>query len=51
MRQSGIESEYIDLLQGRVKQSVLTRHYLSPSNDLKDRVLDAVSGLQKQIMH
>ena len=51
MRQSGIESEYIDLLQGRVKQSVLTRHYLSPSNDLKDRVLDAVSGLQKQIMY
>ena len=49
LRRKGIEPEIVDLLQGRVSQSVLTRHYLAPSHDLKNRVLDAVAELQKQI--
>jgi len=49
IRHKGIEPEVCDLLQGRVSQSVLTRHYVAPSQDLKDRVLDAVAALQKEI--
>jgi intergrase/recombinase len=49
LRQMGIKPEVVDLLQGRVSQSVLTRHYLAPSQYLKNRVLDAVAELQKQI--
>ncbi|HKG71455.1 MAG TPA: integrase [Nitrososphaeraceae archaeon] len=45
----GIQSEIIDFLQGRTSTSVFSRHYLSPSNDLKDRVLNAVNELQKEI--
>jgi hypothetical protein len=49
LRQKGIEPEVVDLLQGRVSQSVLTRHYLAPDNRLRERVLNAVSELQQQI--
>ena len=45
----GIGPEIVDLLQGRVSQLVLTRHFLAPSHDLKNRVLDAVVELQKRI--
>jgi intergrase/recombinase len=45
----GIQSEIIDFLQGRTSTSVFSRHYLSPLNDLKDRVLNAVNELQKEI--
>jgi len=49
LRQKGIEPEIVDLLQGRVGQSVLVRRYQSPDNRLKKRVLEAVSELQKQL--
>jgi hypothetical protein len=49
LRKEGVEPEVVDLLQGRVSQSVLTRHYLTPSNDLKDRVLDSLSRLNQAI--
>jgi intergrase/recombinase len=49
LRQKGIEPEVVDLLQGRVSQSVLTRHYLAPSHDLKNKVLDVVAELQKNL--
>jgi hypothetical protein len=49
LNRSGIPNEHIDMLQGRVNPSVLARHYLAPSNDLKDRVLTAVDKLQKEI--
>lgn len=45
----GIGPEIVDLLLGRVSQLVLTRHFLAPSHDLKNRVLDAVVELQKRI--
>jgi intergrase/recombinase len=47
--QSGIDSTTVDMLQGRCPANVLARHYQTPSKGLKDRVLDAVSGLQKEI--
>ncbi len=49
LRQSGIQSEVVNLLQGRVDSDILTRHYLVPQNSLKDQVLDAVKQLQKMI--
>jgi hypothetical protein len=36
-------------LKGRVITSVFSRHYLTPQNDLKDKLLDAVTKLQKNI--
>jgi intergrase/recombinase len=49
LHQCGIQSEIIDFLQGRVSKSVFSRHYLTPSQDLKDRVLEAVDKLRKEI--
>jgi intergrase/recombinase len=45
----GVTAEEVDFLQGRTSPSVFSRHYLAPSDNLKDRVLSAVSELQKQI--
>ncbi len=49
LRQKGIQSEFVNLLQGRVDSDILTRHYLVPSSSLKDQVLDAVKELQRMI--
>jgi hypothetical protein len=46
LRHKGIEPEVVDLLQGRVSQSTLVRHYQSPDSTLKQRVLDAVASLE-----
>jgi intergrase/recombinase len=41
--------EEVDLLQGRIGESIFTRHYFSPSFiELKDRTLKAVEGLRQQ---
>lgn len=48
-QEGGIQPEVVDMLQGRVSQSVLTRHYLTPSNDLKDRVLSSLSKLSSKL--
>jgi intergrase/recombinase len=48
LRSHGLGAEEVDFLQGRANPSVFSRHYLSPSN-LRDRVLNAVAELQKQI--
>jgi len=49
LRKEGIAPEIVDLLQGRVSQSILTRHYLSPSQNMKDDVLQALEKLQSQL--
>jgi intergrase/recombinase len=49
LRQQGIQPELIDMLQGRVPPSVLTRHYLVPGLDYKTQVLEAVDKLRKQL--
>jgi intergrase/recombinase len=49
LRQEGIQPEVVDLLQGRVSQSILTRHYLVPQSTLKDDVLRALKKLQRLI--
>lgn len=47
LRKKGIQPEVVDMLQGRVSQSILTRHYLVPQDGLKEQVLDALKELQK----
>jgi intergrase/recombinase len=47
--QSGIATEEIDFLQGRVNPSVFSRHYLTPSQDLKSKVIEALEQLQRQL--
>jgi intergrase/recombinase len=49
LRREGIQPEVVDMLQGRVSQSVLTRHYLVPQSSLKDQVLDALKKLQREL--
>jgi intergrase/recombinase len=49
LRKEGIAPEIVDLLQGRVSQSILTRHYLAPSQSMKDDVLQALEKLQQQL--
>ncbi len=50
LRQSGgIQPEVVNLLQGRVDQDVLTRHYLVPQEGLKNQVLKALEKLKEQI--
>jgi intergrase/recombinase len=45
----GVSSEEVDFLQGRVNPSVFSRHYLTPDNSLRTRVLDALKQLQGQL--
>jgi intergrase/recombinase len=49
LRHSGIQPEIVDMLQGRVSQSILTRHYLVPKPSFKEDVLNALQELQKQL--
>ena len=49
LRKEGIQPEVVDMLSGRVSQSVLVRHYLVPQSTLKDDVLRAITKLQKEI--
>jgi intergrase/recombinase len=49
LRQSGIESEIVDILQGRVPNTVFARHYFTPSLDYRAKVLCALDKLRKDI--
>jgi intergrase/recombinase len=49
LRKEGIAPEIVDLLQGRVSQSILTRHYLAPAQSMKDDVLRALEKLHQNI--
>ena len=39
----------IDLLQGRTGKSVLVNHYIKPSKDYKDKILQALNELKKEL--
>jgi hypothetical protein len=49
LRKDGIQPEVVDMLQGRVSQSILTRHYLTPDSNLSSTVLDSLYKLQQAI--
>jgi intergrase/recombinase len=49
LRKEGIQPEVVDMLQGRVSPSILTRYYLVPQASLKDRALEAVAKLKSEM--
>lgn len=51
LRQEGIETEVIDLLQGRISNSMFVKHYYRPDLDtIFERVRKAVSKLHDLIV-
>ena len=48
-QRGGIEAELVDLLQGRVSQSVFTRHYLVPTSDFRQKVLQSLINLKREL--
>jgi intergrase/recombinase len=49
LHKQGIADVMIDMLQGRTPKSVLMQHYLTPTTDYKDRILDAVNKLKSKL--
>jgi len=47
----GISSDLIDALQGRISKNIFLRRYLTPSADYKNKILDAITELQKQLIN
>jgi intergrase/recombinase len=51
LRNEGIESELIDLLQGRIPNSVFVRHYYRPDSSKFDEVREKLVKLHKLILN
>jgi hypothetical protein len=49
INKSGIDNTTVDMLQGRVSQSVLVRHYQTPDSNLSSRILDSLNKLHRAI--
>jgi intergrase/recombinase len=51
MVRHGLIKEEVDLLQGRISESIFVRHYWSPAiKELKQRVIKALTELEKEIL-
>jgi intergrase/recombinase len=50
LHRHGVTAEAIDFLHGRTSPSVFSRHYLTPDNSLRTRVLEAVEKLHTQLL-
>jgi intergrase/recombinase len=50
LHSKGISSDLIDALQGRISKNIFLRHYLTPSADYKNKILDAINTLQKELL-
>lgn len=44
-----INSTTVDMLQGRVSPSILTRHYLVPESSLRQKVLQSMVKLKAEL--
>jgi hypothetical protein len=49
LKQHGIETEIINMLQGRIGKDIFLRHYMTPNNNFKDKVLNALEELQQTL--
>lgn len=49
LKQSGVEAEIVDLLQGRVPKTVFARHYFMPELDYREKVITALQKLKYDI--
>ena len=45
----GVSDVLIDLLQGRVGKSILVSHYIQPGQGFRDKILEAVNELKKEV--
>ena len=51
LRKNGIESEIIDLLQGRTPKSVFARHYFRPNfNEEMRRIIQTLQNLHQELL-
>jgi intergrase/recombinase len=50
LHRCGISSDLIDMLQGRIGKNIFLKDYLTPTANYKDKGLDVVSQLQKEII-
>jgi intergrase/recombinase len=51
LREKGITKEMIDLLQGRIGQSIFLRHYYKPYlEQVRTKVLEAVEQLKNELI-
>jgi intergrase/recombinase len=50
LKQSGIETEIINMLQGRIGKDIFLRRYMTPNSNFKNDVLAAVAELHEEIM-
>lgn len=50
LHKCGESSDLIDMLQGRIGKNIFLKHYLTPSANYKDRVLQALEKLQQQLL-
>jgi hypothetical protein len=49
LHKEGISDIMIDLLQGRVGKSVLVNHYITPSLDYRQKILQALDKLRNDL--
>jgi intergrase/recombinase len=49
LRESGIPAEIIDSLQGHTPTNIFLKHYYRPSLSYRDKVLDALQELKRDI--
>jgi hypothetical protein len=49
LKQSGVEAEIVDLLQGHVPKTVFARHYFMPELDYREKVITALQKLKYDI--
>ena len=50
LRNEGVESEIIDLLQGRISSSVFVRHYYRPDSSKFDEIKEKLTKLHTMII-
>ncbi len=51
LRNKGIPSEVIDILQGRINSSIFLRFYYKPFlREIRDKVMEAIRPLERQIL-
>jgi intergrase/recombinase len=49
LHKCGISDSLIDMLQGRIGKNIFLRHYLTPSSDYKQNVLQALEQLRREL--
>jgi intergrase/recombinase len=49
LHRCGISDSLIDMLQGRIGKNIFLKHYLTPTRDFKDQVLQALEQLRTQL--